>query len=76
MQIIVAVELRLISGCIIGTCMHNLSLGIQRTLFYIMYIKSRYSFALFSLTSLALAVGKKKNLRQVSRSQESNGKQE
>lgn len=33
--------------------MHDLSLGIQRTFFYIMYIKSRYSFALFSLVSLA-----------------------
>lgn len=53
MQMIVAVELRLISSCIVGTCMHNLSLGVQRTFFYIMYIKSRYSFALFSLMSLA-----------------------
>lgn len=40
---IVAVELRLISGCIIGTLIHDFSsLGIQRTKalfsFYIMYV--------------------------------------
>lgn len=64
---IVAVELRQWSGveayiwlyCTLG--MHDLSLGVQRTFFYIMYIKPRYSFAFFSLPSLALAVGKKKN---------------
>lgn len=38
MQMTVAVELRLISGCIVSTCMHNLSLGIQRTFSYIMYV--------------------------------------
>lgn len=54
MQMIVAVELRLISGCIVGTLMHNLSLGIQRTLFYIMYVyKVSLLFRIFSLTSLA-----------------------
>lgn len=53
MQMIVGVEF-------VGTLMHDLSLGIQRNFFYIMYIKSRYSFALFSLMSLALAVEKRK----------------
>lgn len=51
-----------------------LSLGIQRTFFYIMYIKPRYSFALFSLTSLASRSREKKN--DYVKSQESNGKQE
>lgn len=41
-----------------------------------MYIKSRYSFALFSLMSLASRSREKEKPRQVSRSQESNGKQE
>lgn len=61
MQMIIAVELRQIYGCIIGYLIHDLSLGIQRTFFYIMYIKPRYSFALFSLTSLASRSREKEN---------------
>lgn len=44
MQMIVAVELRLISSCIIGTLMHDFSsLGIQRTFFYITYVVYKIS---------------------------------